>query len=513
MVEPMSPSSEPNLDIGSLSISASDWEATPASVKALVATLLETISRLEERVSHLEEQLNQNSQNSSRPPSKDGFGAPKATQKSKGKGGRKRGAQPGHPGHSRKLYPPDACQRTFEHRPETCTHCGETLSGDDPAPYRHQIVELPPMVPIIIEHRLHALCCEHCGETTRSPLPTAVHSGGYGERLSAVVALLSGTYRQSHQQVKTCLAALFEIEISMGSINRLRREVSEALAQPVAEAHAYVQREAVIHSDETSFRQGNSDGQNEAKKQGWLWVLVTPVVSLFTILLSRSQAAAKTLIGEAFDGIVVSDRYSGYSWIDLRQRQVCWAHLKRDFTRISERHGVSQEIGNGLLAQEKALFELWYRVRDGTLSRTTFAELVQPIRVALKALLEEGASYAIGPKEKTPLAKTVRTCQQLLRVEPALWTFVTVAGVEPTNNIAERSLRPGVIWKHISFGAESQAGSEFVARMLTTVTSLTMQQRDVLDFLTQTYRAARLGQAPPSLLPLPMVERETPLSS
>jgi transposase len=507
----MSQSNEPNFDIGGISISTSDWEATPASVKALVTALMETISRLEERVSHLEEQLNQTSQNSSRPPSKDGFGAPKPP--AKGKGGRKRGAQPGHPGHSRKLYPPDACQSTFDHRPETCAHCGEPLSGDDPAPYRHQIVELPPIVPIVIEHRLHALCCEHCGETTRSPLPTVVHPGGYGERLSAVVALLSGAYRQSHQQVKTCLAALFGIELSTGSINRLRREVSETLAQPVAEAQAYVQQEAVIHSDETGFRQGNSDGQNAEKKRGWLWVLVTPVVSVFTILLSRSQAAAQALIGEAFEGIVVSDRYGAYNWIDLNQRQVCWAHLKRDFTRIAERRGVSQAIGEGLLNQEKALFELWYQVRDGTLSRPAFAERVHPIRAALKTWLEEGASYAIGSKEKTPLAKTVRTCQQLLRVEPALWTFVEVAGVEPTNNIAERSLRPGVIWKHISFGSESQAGSEFVARMLTTVTSLTMQQRDVLDFLTQTYRAARLGQTPPSLLPLPTAERENPLSS
>lgn len=507
----MSQSSEPSIDISGISISASDWEATPASVKALVATLIETISRLEDRVSHLEEQLNQNSQNSSRPPSKDGFGAPKGTEK--GKGGGKRGAQPGHPGHFRKLYPPDACQGIVEHRPETCAHCGETLSGDDPAPYRHQIVELPPMVPIVIEHRLHALSCAHCGETTRSPLPLSVHPGGYGERLSAVVALLSGTYRQSHQQVKTCLAALFGIEMSTGSINRLRREVSEALAEAVAEAQAYVQQEAVIHSDETGFRQGNSDGQNTAKKRGWLWVLVTPVISVFTILLSRSQSAAQTLIGEAFDGIVVSDRYGAYNWIDISQRQVCWAHLKRDFTAIAERHGVSRSIGEGLLAQEKLLFELWYQVRDGTLSRNTFTERVHPIRAALKVLLEEGASYAIGPKEKTPLAKTVRTCQQLLRVEPALWTFVTVAGVEPTNNIAERYLRPAVIWKHISFGAESQAGSEFVARMLTTVTSLTMQQRDVLDFLTQTYRATRFGQATPSLLPLPRAEAETLLSS
>jgi len=499
----MSERNEPSIDIGGISISVSDWEATPASVKtALVSALIATISRLEERVSHLEEQLNQNSQNSSSPPSKDGFGTPKPDPQAKGFGKRKRGGQPGHKGYSRKLYPLEACKQVFEHHPETCRHCGEPLSGHDPAPYRHQIVELPPIEPIVTEHRLHALDCEHCGKTTRSKFPADVHPGGYGERLSAVVALLSGAYRQSHQQVKTALAALFGVEISSSSINQLRREASEALGQPVAEAQGYVQREAVIHSDETSFRQGNSDGQNGAGKQGWLWVLVTPMVSVFSILLSRSQATAQGLIGPGYDGIVVSDRYSGYGWIEISQRQVCWAHLKRDFTRIAQRQGVCQEIGAGLLAQQKALFELWYQVRDGTLSRPDFAELAQPIRIKLKALLEEGGNYAIGPKEKTPLAKTVRTCRQLLLVEPALWTFVTVPGVEPTNNSAERALRPGVIWKRISFGAESQAGSEFVARILTTVASLTRQQRDVLDFLTQAYRSARFCQAPPSLLPM-----------
>lgn len=506
----MSERKEPSVDISGILISVSDWEATPASVKtALVSALIATISRLEERVSHLEEQLNQNSQNSSSPPSKDGFGTPKPDPQAKNKGKRKRGDQPGHKGYSRKLYPLEVCKPVFEHRPELCKHCGEPLSGHDPAPYRHQIVEIPPTMPIVTEHRLHALACEHCGKITRSQFPANVHPGGYGERLSAVVALLSGAYRQSHQQVKTALAALFEVEISSSSINRLRREASEALKPSVVEARGYVQQAAVIHSDETSFRQGNSDGQNPAQKQGWLWVLVTPLVSVFSILLSRSQAAAQGLIGPGYDGIVISDRYSGYSWIDIAQRQVCWAHLKRDFTRIAQRRGVCQEIGNGLLAQEKALFELWYQVRDGTLSRVDFAEWVQPIRAGLKALLEEGASYAIGPKEKTPLAKTVRTCQQLLRVEPALWTFVTVPGVEPTNNVAERTLRPGVIWKHISFGSESQAGSEFVARMLTTVASLTMQQRDVLDFLTQACRAARFGQATPSLLPLVADQPET----
>lgn len=167
-MEPMSQSSEPSMEIAGISIYTADWEATPVSVKALVSQLIETTSCLEERVSHLEEQLNQNSQNSLSPPSKDGFASSKAKPKAKGSGKRNRGGQPGHPGHSRKLYPLEACKSVIEHRPETCASCGEPLSGEDLEPYRHQIVELPPIEPIVIEHRLHALTCEHCGEVTRS---------------------------------------------------------------------------------------------------------------------------------------------------------------------------------------------------------------------------------------------------------------------------------------------------------------------------------------------------------
>ncbi|PZU93359.1 MAG: IS66 family transposase [Leptolyngbya sp.] len=287
----------------------------------------------------------------------------------------------------------------------------------------------------------------------------------------------------------------------------------DALAHPVEEALAYVQQSGVLHSDETSFSQGNGDGANEDGKRAWIWVLVTPVVSVFTVWLSRSQAVAKTLISETYDGIVVSDRYSGYGWLPVRQRQVCWAHLKRDFTRIAERRGVSQSIGEGLLAQEKKLFQLWYQVRDGTLTREAFRQAVQPVQAEVNRWLQEAASYAISTQEKTPLAKTVRTCRQLLAIEPALWTFVESVEVEPTNNAAERALRPAVIWRRTSFGAQSQAGSEFVARMLTVVTSLQTQQRDVLDFLTHAIHAARFGHEHPDLLPQTPAEEETPLAA
>jgi len=193
-----------------------------------------------------------------------------------------------------------------------------------------------------------------------------------------------------------------------------------------------VQQQPVVGMDETSLPQGNADGRNAKGKRGWLWVVVTPLVCYFQVALSRSQATAQAILGADFAGILNSDRYSAYTWLSVQWRQVCWAHLKRDFTKIAERSGVSQTLGQRLLQQQEKLFELWHRVRDGTLARPQFVEAVAPIRQQVKALLAEGAAYPIAPKEKTPLAKTVRTSQQLLKVEPALWLFVT------TENLFEK---------------------------------------------------------------------------
>jgi transposase len=299
------------------------------------------------------------------------------------------------------------------------------------------------------------------------------------------------------------LSELFEIPISVGSVGRLRQQMSEAIAQPVEALHRYVQQQPVVGIDETSLPQGNADGNNGQGKRGWLWVMVTPLVCYFQAALSRSQATAQALLGADFAGIVNSDRYSAYNWLSLQWRQLCWAHLKRDFTKIAERSGVSQTLGQQLLQQQEQLFELWYQVRDGTLARPQFIEAVAPIRQRVKELLEEGSAYPIGAKEKTPLAKTVRTCQQLLKVEPALWLFVTTAGVEPTNNAAEQAIRPAVLWRRCSYGSQSATGSLFVGRMMTVVATLRRQNRHVLNYLVDACYAKRRGLPAPSLLPLP----------
>jgi transposase len=175
------------------------------------------------------------------------------------------------------------------------------------------------------------------------------------------------------------LAEIFEVELSVGSVGRLRRAVSDAIAVPVAEAQVYGQQQQQVNVDETSFQQGNADGGNPKGTKGWLWVVVTPWVCYFQVLLSRSHVAA------------------------IEHRQVCWAHLKRDFTKIAQRSGVSRELGDALLKQHEHLFELWHRVGDGTRERTQFVVLkVELIRTSIHQLLSEASNYDIAKGEKTP---------------------------------------------------------------------------------------------------------------
>jgi len=470
-------------------ISEADWSQMPESVKRLVQRLLRRIEQLERQneelraeIATLQEQVKRNSKNSSQPPSQDIAKGRKP--KAKRTGSKKaRGAQSGHEGHETKLYPVEMCESVNDYYPEHCIQCEAPLSGHDPAPYRVQQIEIPPVLPVVREHRFHALRCACCGTSTRAWDEEIINGSRYGERVVGIVGILSGQYRQSHRMVQGLLDELFSVEVSVGSINQLRQEMSTSVDAAVEEAHRYIQQQEQVNMDETSFAQGNNDGNNAKGRKGWLWVMVTPLVSYFAVALSRSSQVCQQLLGETFTGIVGSDRYGAYRYLSHEQRQICWAHLKRDLTKIAERSGVAGELGQALLEQQRLLFEQWYRVRDGTLSRSEFVQLVQPIRERFGQLLREGAGYEIAPKEKTPLAKTVRTCQQLLNIEPALWTFVSTEGIEPTNNAAERALRPAVLWRKNSFGSHSEAGSLFVSRMLTVATSLRAQNCSVLEYL------------------------------
>lgn len=458
-------------------ISAEDWAATPVAVQALVLHLLERLAQVEAR-------LNQTSRNSSRPPSADPPSAP--PRPAKEPSGRKPGGQPGHPGQGRVLKPVEDVQRVIEVKPERCAQCGTLRLGEDPDPERHQVTDLPRIEPIVMEYRRHTLGCVACGATTQAAWPAAMPGGSFGPGLHATVGYLTGRVGMSQREVQEVLAAVCRTEVSVGSIAALEQAVSTALAAPVAEAARYVQRQPVRNADETGWR--------EQAKRVWLWISTTPLVTLFRVLTTRGAAGAKALLGEDFWGVVGTDRYGAYNWVDPRRRQLCWAHLKREFIAWCERGGEAARIGQALLAVEKQLFGLWYRMRDGTLAWADFQVAMLPLMDRVGTLLREGAA---GTE-----AKTHRTCRNLVKLEAALWTFVWEADVEPTNNSAERPLRRAVLWRRRSFGTQSGAGSQFVERILTAVTTLRQQRRDVLEYLTATCAAAICGEPAPSLLPM-----------
>src|ERR671922_1584909 len=418
------------LTSSNLKITPEDWQLTPPGVQRVILHVLERLAALEEEVSslraeneRLREQRRRSSRNSSQPPSSDAPSKPpRQPHQSSGK---RRGAQPGHQGHQRKLSPPEECRGVNDHLPAQCSACGMALTGSDPNPIRHQVVEWPEVKPRVDEHRLHQLSCLACREVTRARLPADGSASGYGPRLVASVGLLSGPYRQSERQTQQALEDFYQVEVALGTIDQLRQEVSQAVAEPVAEATEFAQAQEVANADETGWAQGNSDGANPQRCKAWLWVLVTSWVTVFQVHLSRGQAAATALLGE-FAGYLITDRWTGYGWWPLERRQLCWAHLIREFQKIAERGEGSQRVGEGLLAQARKLFELWHRVRDGTLTRPGFAAAVVEIRASVQQWLAAGAAYAVARGDKSARARTARTCRELLKVEQALWLFVRV---------------------------------------------------------------------------------------
>jgi transposase len=463
------------------------WNKIPADAQAAVAVVFgamqQQIANLEARVRDLEARLKLNSTNSSKPPSSDPIGMKRRPPAPPS--GKKRGGQRGHRKTHRALVPPEKVRETFHCKPSTCRRCGQELAGDDPEPLIHQVAELPKIEPIVDEYRLHRLACPGCGETTCGTLPAGVPHGCFGPYLQAVLAMFAGSYRLSKRQIQQLASDLYSLSISTGMISKLERRSSEVLAAPYNELAVSIHHAEAPNIDETSWR--------ENRRKVWLWVTVTKLVTVFTIAGHRSGDVAKALLGSEPDQVVTSDRYSAYEWIAAFWRQICWAHLRRDFQAMIDRKREGERIGQRLLALSNCLFRSWHRVRDGTLEWEPFQARMRRLRREVKQALEEGS--------RCSCAKTAATCFEILKVEEGLWSFARVRGVEPTNNVAERALRFAVIWRRISGGTDSLGGSRFVERMLSVVATCRQQGRNVLEYLTSCFAADCRGQAIPSLLP------------
>ena len=237
----------------------------------------------------------------------------------------------------------------------------------------------------------------------------------------------------------------------------------------------------------------NHPGWREDKKKAWLWVSVTELVTVFLVHASRGKEAAKQLLGANFSGILTTDRWASYNWVETLRRQLCWSHLKRDFKSFLDYGPEAKLLGERLLSSRRKMFNLWHRFRDGKLTRAELQMANQSVRRRILALLDEGTGLSNS--------KVSGMCRQMIKLQTGFFTFIDFERVEPTNNAAERAVRFAVLMRKGCFGSDSAKGSRFIERFLTVRATLRTQKRDLYTYLKDACTAA-LHQTPaPSLLP------------
>ena len=455
---------------------------TPA-VKAFMEAL---IDHYEARIADLENQVQKlTPQNSSLPPSTQ---HPHAKPKRSKRGGRKRkrGGQNGHQKHQRELIPSEQCDDIIPLRPDACRRCGKPLTGIDSEPIRHQVWELPEIKPIVTEYQQQRLACPCCGITTCASLPPGIPNSQSGPRLVAFAGLLMGHFRQSKRRASLFLQDLLKMPCCPSLTVKMQNQVAGAIQVPYEQLKNELGKQGQLFMDESPTKQAN--------KKAWLWAAVAPLFAVFAIFSSRKGDALPKLLGDSFKGIINCDRAKMY-W-QAKRLQWCWAHLKRDFQALIDHPDKRvQRLGHDLMRQVKRMFQHWRRYKAGEINWETFRKHMSPVRKEIDHLLLRGKFS--GNK------RLVGMCNELYNNRQWLWTFVDVKGIEPTNNTAERALRPAVIYRKLSFGTQSESGSRFIERMLTVTETCRLQNRSAYEYLIEAVTAYFSHQAPPSLLPNP----------
>lgn len=456
-------------------------------LRAKVAELEAKLQAAMELIAELMRKLQDKDLPKSGTPSQEpNFGKPPVKKAS----GKKPGAQPGHSPHVKQLLPPERVTRTVPLVPEQCEHCQRTLPAKpgplDPAPTRFQVADLPELKATIIEYQGHARTCRCCGKITQAKIPADIRAHSIGPGLTAFMSYLVGVGGLSKRKIEELVESVFEVPVSLGAIAHLEQEMSAALEPAHREALEAVRAAPVKHADETGWK--------KAGHKRWLWVVATSNVVVFVIHRLRNAAVVMWLLGVKMRGVLCSDRWRAYDCVPIEQRQLCWAHLKRNFEKWLEEGGKAKEIAEACLAIKDRVFEVWHLYRGGTVAWDDMDEQMASLMIELLTVLERG--------ERSRHRKLARFCGRIIEVYPALWTFVVTPDVEPTNNHAERVQRLAVLWRKNCFGCHSDAGCRFAERLLTAVQTLRYQGRSVLHYLTATISTYRAGIATPKLLPV-----------
>jgi transposase len=464
-----------------------------------IVDLANRFAQHEDRLKRLEEQARQDSRTSSRPPSTDppktraqrrAEARAKAKELMRREGEqRKAGGQRGHRGAGRELRPEDQVDEIVDHYPSACGGCGHEFTDQERGPKRrfgrHQVAELPAIGVITIEHRTHQLRCRHCRARTSARLPEGIASSPFGLRLQAAILTLTAGYRVSRRGVAELVRDLFGVTVSTGAVDAICQRASDALAGPHCQLQDWVLDQDAVHVDETGWR---TRGEGRA-----LWTATTPQATFLQIAEHCNREQFNALIGTTYPGIVISDRWNGYSHLDPTRRQACWSHIKRDFRRHADGLGEQKTFGEQGVMLARRVFTAWRAYQHEHHDRDQLAAEIAPIQNELRVLLEHASPKKARNRWHRQFANN------LLKIWPALWTFVAVDGIEPTNNPAERALRAPVIHRKVSLGTQSPKGERFAERALSAAGTCRQQRRSLFTYLSELLGAHNRGDPFPAL--------------
>ena len=450
---------------------------------------VQKLLELDEQNRNLQAQVfsaNLNSTNSSKPPSADG---PQVQKKQRPPSGRKPGGQPGHPGKTRELLPPEEMDSVHELYPDKCERCDlgldPSVNQEPSGPLRHQTFEIPEIKPIKTEYRSHVLECS-CGHCTRAQLPPEVAHGNFGPKVHAAIAFLNSCHLGTRRGICEIMAALFGIDISLGALCCAIDRVCDAMEVPVAEIKQTLPEAPNLNIDETSWK---SKGKRRIP-----WAFVSPLVVYFHIATGRGAAVLSSVLGEAFAGIITSDDHSAYRSYHNGLRQLCWAHIIRKFIALGEARGSpgACSFADCMLAEIDGLFTHWHAFLAGVLTREELRHTTALIRGRMKRL----CLHYKSSKDEAVSTRASRTLENWSH----LFTFIFHDGVEPTNNISERALRYAVQWRKICFGSQSPDGERFTERILTVTRTCRLQGKNPFHFLYELMDASFKKAPLPSLV-------------
>ena len=454
--------------------------------------------RLEERVRVLEAKGAASSRNSSVAPSADtsisrqerrALARAKTKELLKKDGERRKaGGQPGHRGSGRGLLGEDQMSEIVDHYPSDCSGCGREFTDVEKVPRwgagRHQVAELPPVTVEYVEHRTQVLRCPGCKTRTRGTLGVLGESA-FGPNLQAALVALTVRNRVSRRDLSELAGELFGVRVSVGAIDEICQRACALLTGPHERLVAGVLGSGAINVDETGWYLA---GENRS-----MWAAATANAAIFRIVADRHRDRLIELLGPDFQGIVTSDRWWAYDHLDPEQRQACWSHLQRDFRFHSEGLALQKEFGQAGLELTDRMFNAWHAFGEHQDRERLILEM-KPIQDEFLALLQHAAKKS----KRHRLFR--RFANNLLKLWPALWTFLTIPALTPTNNAAERALRGPVIHRKLSHGNQSNAGERFTERSLSASVTCRLQHRSLLAYLRDLHAAHQTGGALPALL-------------